>query len=340
MAETNLVRPYRDDDFAALGALIDEILAPERVMTRASLRSFLSVPGYCPQTDLFVASSPTDNELVGARDVRITARGDEDVLILESWGDVHPAVRGSAIAGVLLRTALDRGKRLVSDRGRARGIFQARCDADDHLSAAAFEAVGLHHARDIVTMKKSTLDDINEPHFPAGVTLRTYRVGDDDAAWVAAFNEAFAGHWGGFMGISADLWGHYRGGAEFKPEISLVATDGPEIAGFCHCRIDDELNALTGRRLGMIRYIGVRPAWRGRGLGTALTLASLRTLRDAGMDAVVLGVDAENVTGARRLYDRHGFTFVGCQVMYRGDLIVVVTPATQGGVVRNEGELA
>ena len=95
------------------------------------------------------------------------------------------------------------------------------------------------------------------------------------------------------------------------------------MAGFCHCRVDAELNALLGRRVGMIRYVGVVPEWRRKGLGAALTLAGVKTLRDAGMESVVLGVDAENVTGARRLYERYGFEVVGEQVMYR----VAVTAA-------------
>ena len=70
----------------------------------------------------------------------------------------------------------------------------------------------------------------------------------------------------------------------------------------------------------MIRYVGVVPAWRRKGLGSALTLAGLRALREAGMTSAVLGVDAENVTGARRLYERFGFEVVDQEVMYRREV--------------------
>lgn len=132
---------------------------------------------------------------------------------------------------------------------------------------------------------------------------------------------AFADHWGGFMGMNLPRWRHDVADAVFNPAISLVAWEGDTVAGFCHGRIDDELNALTGHRTGMIRYVGVTPGWRQRGLGKALTLAGLLALRRAGMTRAVLGVDAENVTGARQLYERYGFVMTGEQVMYRREVM-------------------
>jgi len=337
MTNAAFTRSYRDEDFDALATLIDEVSAPERTITRAGLRSFLSVPGYRPHTDLFVAPFTDGGGLWGARDVRVTARGDEDVLILESWGTVHPEVPSMSAATALMQAAIARSSYLLGERGRERGILQARCAEDDTASRVTFEASGLVYARDLVSMLRRSLDDIEEPRFPPGVELGTYRVGVDDDAWVRAFNEAFAGHWGGFMGMSPAHWAHYLGEPAFKPEISLVAWNGAELAGFCHCRIDEELIALTEQRVGMIRYVGVIPTWRQKGLGAALTLAGLRALRDAGMESVALGVDAENVTGARRLYERYGFEVVNRQVMYRVDIIAADAASTRGPIATNGG---
>jgi mycothiol synthase len=44
-----------------------------------------------------------------------------------------------------------------------------------------------------------------------------------------------------------------------------------------------------------------------RGLGTALLVQSLHALHDAGMEAAHLHADADNLTGAMRLYERVGF---------------------------------
>jgi mycothiol synthase len=314
-----VVRPYRDQDFPALVELIDAITAPERVWTARGLRAFLAVPGYDPRTDAFVAAFD-DGTLAGARDVRPTGRGDEGVPIFESWGNVHPSARGSDVGGRLLAAALARVETAIAELGRREAIVQARCAAGDAETRATFAAHGLEYARDLLTMERRHLGGLPEPSFPAGIVVRSYRTGEDDAAWVAAFNEAFADHWGRFMGMSPAQWAHYLHDPEFKPELSLVATDGAEITGFCHCRIDGELNAQTGRRVGMIRYVGVRPRWRRRGLGEALTVAGLRALAAAGMERATLGVDAESVTGAHRLYERLGFVVTERWVMYRREV--------------------
>jgi mycothiol synthase len=310
------VRPYSNADFDAFLALLDATSAPERATTRSGLAWFLAAPGFDPARDLFVMPGPDGEGFLGARDVRVTARGDEEVLILESWGAIHPEAESATVAGDLLRRALARAQSLLAERGRTRGILQARCGKGDTGARDAFAAAGLAYARDLVTMLRPSLADIAEPAFPDRIVVRGYRAGDE-GAWVNAFNAAFAGHWGGFMGMSGARWAHERAETAFDPAISLVAWDGDQLAGFCHCRIDHELNALRGRPVGMIRYVGVVPEWRRQGLGAALTLAGLRTLRDAGMASVVLGVDAENVTGARRLYERFGFKVVDEQVMYR-----------------------
>jgi mycothiol synthase len=57
---------------------------------------------------------------------------------------------------------------------------------------------------------------------------------------------------------------------------------------------------------GWIHVVGVLPAWRGRGLGLALLRWSFGVLAGAGLRRAALSVDAENTTGAVRLYERAG----------------------------------
>ena len=63
-----------------------------------------------------------------------------------------------------------------------------------------------------------------------------------------------------------------------------------------------------GTKRGWLEKISVRRPWRKRGLGRALTAAAMAHLRDAGMTEAMLGVDAENPTGALGLYESLGFT--------------------------------
>ncbi len=59
---------------------------------------------------------------------------------------------------------------------------------------------------------------------------------------------------------------------------------------------------------GMIQNLGLVPAHRGRGVGSALLLQALHGFRRAGLDRAILEVTAQN-EGAIRLYRRLGFRF-------------------------------
>src|SRR4029079_17832692 len=87
----------------------------------------------------------------------------------------------------------------------------------------------------------------------------------------------------------------------------LVAWDGDQIAGGVTNVINQRENAEFGRLRGLLDSVFVRRAWRGRGLGYAMVMRSLELLREQGMTSAWLGVDAENPTGALRLYEKAGF---------------------------------
>ena len=327
------IRTYGDADFAELARLINGPTAPQRTMTEAGLREFLDYPWFRPHVDLFVAREGGGPALLGARDVRVWARGDEPVPILESWGVLHPRGRDGDAGRALITAALGRAREVVGEREAERGIFEARCDVDDGASVMLFESVGLRQARVLLTILRPTLENLAPARFPERIAVRPYRIGSDDEAWVGAFNEAFADHWGGFMGMSLPLWTRYVRRPWFKPEISLVAWDGPEIAGFGHFVIHDEQNAVSGKKQSLMRYIGVRPRWRGIKLGVALTRAGLIASRAKGMEACVSGVDSENVTGAHHIYEREGFITIKRHFMYRTEL-----RAAQPAADRDDGE--
>jgi ribosomal protein S18 acetylase RimI-like enzyme len=59
---------------------------------------------------------------------------------------------------------------------------------------------------------------------------------------------------------------------------------------------------------GMIQNLGLTPAHRGHGVGTALLLQALHGFRRAGLQRAILEVTAQN-EGAIRLYRRMGFRF-------------------------------
>jgi mycothiol synthase len=57
---------------------------------------------------------------------------------------------------------------------------------------------------------------------------------------------------------------------------------------------------------GWVDVLGVLAPWRGRGIAGALLRRSFATFAGRGLRQVLLSVDAENPTGATRLYERVG----------------------------------
>jgi ribosomal protein S18 acetylase RimI-like enzyme len=64
------------------------------------------------------------------------------------------------------------------------------------------------------------------------------------------------------------------------------------------------------KRRGWVNDIGVLKEHRGRGIATRLLIHTVERLRALMMESVVLSVDDQNVTGARRVYERVGFRVV------------------------------
>jgi mycothiol synthase len=139
------------------------------------------------------------------------------------------------------------------------------------------------------------------------VATRAFVPGQDDAAWLAVNNRAFAGHpeQGGWTMEELQL----RQKADwFDPEGFLVADD-PDgagdhgLKGSCWTKI----HRHTTPELGEIYVISVDPSQHGRGLGKALTVAGLEWLAAQGITVGMLYTDADN-EAAVALYEHLGFS--------------------------------
>jgi ribosomal protein S18 acetylase RimI-like enzyme len=103
------------------------------------------------------------------------------------------------------------------------------------------------------------------------------------------------GHRVGCVGLMAEIVRRHA----FIPEATWLVV-GPE--GPC-----GSIQALRERGvLGAIQNVGILPAYRGRGLGKALVLQSLRGMCQSGLGRAVLEATAHN-EAAMRLYSHLGF---------------------------------
>ncbi|MEV6974004.1 mycothiol synthase [Kitasatospora sp. NPDC093806] len=156
--------------------------------------------------------------------------------------------------------------------------------------------------------------------FPAGVELRTFRPGEDDAEWLRLNALAFAHHPEQGSWTEQDLADRL---AEpwFDPAGFFLAVRDGKVVGFHWTKTHPA--TATEPALGEVYVVGVDPAEQGSGLGRALTAAGLRHLTGAdaaagerGLDTVLLYVDADN-PAAVRVYERLGFTVHEVDLMYR-----------------------
>ena len=146
------------------------------------------------------------------------------------------------------------------------------------------------------------------PEWPEGIRLETARRGEERAVFDAS-EDAFQDHWD-HQPHDYDEWRTWMVETEYyDPANWLLARDGDEIAGVSLLFIEPDV--------GWVGVLGVRPPWRRRGLGKALLLASFHEIRKHGKPRAVLGVDAQNPTGATRLYESAGMRVINEASAYR-----------------------
>jgi mycothiol synthase len=144
------------------------------------------------------------------------------------------------------------------------------------------------------------------PDWPQGIEQRTYQHPEDLEAVVEADYEAFRDHWGFVEQPLAEEVAYWRHFTESDPFFDsrywFLAVDGEEVAGVAICAPV----APDGEEYAHIRSLAVRRPWRRQGLATALLLHAFGLAYQDGKAGVALGVDAENLSGAMRLYTRAG----------------------------------
>lgn len=131
---------------------------------------------------------------------------------------------------------------------------------------------------------------------PDGVRL-TRLDADEIPAAAQVLGSAFRDHHGD-MAASPETIEHWMRGPSVRLDASFLARDDEGIVGV--------LLAEDGVDGGYVAALGVERRGRGRGAGRALLAASFDRFAQTGAPRVVLDVDADNVTGATRLYESAG----------------------------------
>jgi mycothiol synthase len=237
------------------------------------------------------------------------------------WLDVraHPEQGGQALPPLIERGEARVAEWAAESPAGERLTLRAMAQDADAPLRSALERAGYRAIRYSFRMEIELDGGPPEPRWPAGIEVRRFG-GDLEARDVMdATNAAFADTWD-FVPDTYEEWRHFWFESDtYDPALWILATSGGEIVGASLCRTHH--GGDPG--LGWVSTLGVRPSWRRRGLGRGLLVESFRTFHDRGLRRVGLGVDAENPTGATRLYESAGMQVSMRWVVYEKELRAV-----------------
>jgi GNAT superfamily N-acetyltransferase len=275
------------------------------------VRGAYTLPAFTPETDSCLVLD-AEGRAAGLIDYY---DGDDLHVAPYAFLRVRPDLAASGLTDALLR----RAERLAHDRVQlappdARVALVTDVPSVNTAVIAALERNGWRRDRTDLRMEidLAAASPIPEPAWPEGIAVRTADLERDARAIHAAEEDAFSDHYG-FVPEPFAEWFHFR--TELRraePDLWFLAMDGEEIAGLALCS-----SSRPGEPdLGWVSSLGVRRPWRRRGLALAILRHAFRVLGDRGCRRVGLGVDAQSLTGATRLYERAGMQAVRTSYQY------------------------
>lgn len=227
------------------------------------------------------------------------------------WGRVHPDFRGRGLGSALLTWGEERAREMVDRAPECTAIdAQAWIDTANLEATALFENGGFRNSRYFWDMEVELSEEPAPQTWPGNLELRPFIREQHHRAAQEAVQDIFRDHWG-FADASPDEWfaraeHHLDAASNYDPRYYHVLWDGDEVAAVSLCYP----NAENDPRKGLVGVLGVSKAWRQRGLGLAILLHSFRAFWENEIPIVTLGVDADSLTGATRLYDKAGMHMV------------------------------
>lgn len=300
-------RPYQGEaDLPSIVALIDACEDIDKLDRRTSveeLRGEIEAPGVDPERDLRLWHDQT-GRLIGWGQLAIPEHG--ETVAGRFWMRIHPVVRSRGLESEIMAWVERRVHEVAQLRQKpAQLLTGARDDQGDRLRLLS--EWGFTPTRYFFTMRRSLELPIEQPQLPPGFTMRHFQPGPDDEEWIELGNLAFREHWNHHDSTGEDLQ-YELAAPHVRPDLYqlALAPDGT-FAAYCQCEIMQEQNERSGRAEGFVLGLGTHPRFRKLGLGRALLLNGLQQLKAAGMSSALISVDAENASGALKLYESVGF---------------------------------
>jgi ribosomal protein S18 acetylase RimI-like enzyme len=148
----------------------------------------------------------------------------------------------------------------------------------------------------VIRMRRPLAEPLPEPVWPAGIRLVSFEPEEHAGRVHALLVQAYA-RGGGYVEPFAIWWPSLRDDAEYDPALVFTATDDRgEIVGMAQCWTS-----------AFVKDLAVTATLRRQGLASALLHHAFRAFAERGASYLDLKVDADNPSGALRLYRSLGF---------------------------------
>jgi len=305
---TDVRRPV-PTDFAAVRDLYRRVAtrADDGTTGRGALRSEADLRGLWDASRGDAVVVEANGTVVGYADV---------VEVLDPWtpalevfaeGRVDPDHRGHGVGSFLLARAVARAGRAAAREPDLPAVLRTTL-VDPHDGAVAwYLRRGFGAERHLLQLRIDLDDALPAPVWPTGTRPVPWQ-GVAPRAVHDALVAAFADH---HLGVTEeyDTWRAVAlEGRRVDPRATVAA-------------VDDTTGRIVGLALGhvegpgdpglaVVADLGVVPAWRGRGLATAVLRGAFARFRELGATRVGLEVDDVTLDGALRLYQRAGMEVV------------------------------
>lgn len=236
---------------------------------------------------------------------------------------VHPEWRHKGLGRAMLRWFEARSRTIEAGQPEPapkESIFFTFCDEHQPYKRALLESEGYLPMRYAFEMVRKLEEPIPDFGLPPGFEFRPAQPEHFRTIWQAD-QDAFRDHWGYSPGTEAS-YRFWRESRRFQPELWQVAWNIADnrVAAQVLNYVDHEENKTFGRLRGYTEDIGTQREYRRMGLARAAICASLNMFRNMGFHEAALGVDAENLTGALRVYETCGFRVSHTETLYRKPL--------------------